>query len=120
MRRNMSNNPDFIGTGPGVVYLIARDDGLFKIGHSHKFKKRFMGIKYENRGHTLQLIHVMFAENRKEIEAFWHGYFADKRVWREWFSLDDADVVLFRACWGTRVRDLEQTIKELKEGRGQR
>lgn len=112
--KKVCKEPLFTGRGPGIVYLIARDDGLYKIGHSCEFKRRFRGIKYENRGRQLRLVHVMFAECRIEIEAFWHGFFGEKREWREWFRLSDEDVALFRACWGTRVRDLERTIAEFR------
>lgn len=98
-----------------MVYLIARNDGLYKIGHSCQFKKRFSGIKYENRGYKLQLIHVMHADCRKDIESFWHNFFEAKREWREWFRLTDEDVALFCACWGTRVKDLERSINEFRE-----
>lgn len=94
-RRQGYREPTWNGKGEGLVYLVLRNDGLYKIGHTGNFKRRFRLMKYENRDYQLQLVHTMFTRCRINTERYWHTQFGDKRVWREWFRLSQEDVQLF-------------------------
>ena len=80
---------------PGYVYLIAADNGTYKIGVSVDPKRRVkkMGI---NLPYELEVVHTIPTEDMLATEKALHALFADKRVGGEWFELDESDVTLVK------------------------
>lgn len=78
----------------GYVYLI-QFGKEYKIGNANNVERRFRELKtqmpYEGK-----IIHTISTGDPEGIEAYWHQYFADKRLKGEWFALTERDVRYFR------------------------
>jgi hypothetical protein len=78
----------------GYVYLI-QFGKEYKIGNANNVERRFRELKtqmpYEGK-----IIHTILTGDPEGIEAYWHQYFADKRLKGEWFALSPSDVKYFR------------------------
>lgn len=78
----------------GYVYLM-QFGNEYKIGNASNVERRFRELKtqmpYEGK-----IIHTISTGDPEGIEAYWHQYFADKRLKGEWFALSPSDVKYFR------------------------
>jgi len=78
----------------GFVYLI-QFGNEYKIGTSNNVERRFRELKtqmpYEGK-----IIHTIQTGDPKGIEAYWHNFFAEKRLKGEWFLLSEADTKYFK------------------------
>ena len=79
----------------GYVYLIWSSFGLYKIGRTSNVEKRFAKLKYERYPDPLKLIFAMLVQNQFEVEEELHRKFRKKRVYGEWFDLDEYDLWCF-------------------------
>ncbi len=78
----------------GYVYLMKF--GLdYKIGHSKNVQKRLQQLRTQM-PHEGEIIHMITTGDPEGIEAYWHQYFADRRLKGEWFKLTVADIRYFR------------------------
>ena len=77
--------------GPGYVYLVRADNGLYKIGKAKDVEDRFKTF-----GSTcackLELIHTVYSDKPHDLERRLHNRYAEKRSHGEWFALTDSDV----------------------------
>lgn len=78
----------------GYVYLM-QFGKEYKIGTSNNVERRFRELKtqmpYEGK-----IIHTITTGDPEGIEAYWHGYFSQKRLKGEWFQLSSSDVKYFK------------------------
>ena len=78
----------------GYVYLM-QFGTEYKIGTSSNVDRRFRELKtqmpYEGK-----VIHTIETGDPEGIEAYWHGYFSEKRLKGEWFKLSASDVKYFK------------------------
>lgn len=81
---------------PGYVYVIRRADGLIKIGQTGHLKDRIKAIR-TNSQQTVDLLHVVFCQDRVTIESYLHRIFAEKHIDGEWFELDEHDLAVIMA-----------------------
>jgi hypothetical protein len=67
----------------------------YKIGNADNVERRFRELKtqmpYEGK-----IIHTIETGDPEGIEAYWHGYFAGKRLKGEWFALTASDIKYFK------------------------
>lgn len=87
---------------PGKVYVVlSRKSGLYKIGFtSQTLKKRVQKIVRDDELAGPQLVDILTIPTKYpyHLEQALHRRFADRRVVREWFALEDGDLdYLFRA-----------------------
>jgi predicted GIY-YIG superfamily endonuclease len=75
---------------PGYVYLMQRADGLYKIGHSRKPRRRVWAIRYQAR-QKVWLVTQLPVCNALGVERAMQIHHAAKRVSGEWFALTRAD-----------------------------
>ncbi len=75
---------------PGVYFLKA-DNGVVKIGRSANPQSRVNELKTSSPV-ALVLIFVYETVAMKEDEAFFHRFFANRRVRGEWFALSDEEI----------------------------
>jgi hypothetical protein len=78
----------------GYVYLL-KFGNEHKIGTSNNVERRFSQIRTQM-PHEGKIIHTIETGDPEGIEAYWHGYFADKRLRGEWFQLTPDDVRYFK------------------------
>ena len=78
----------------GYVYLIQFGEE-YKIGTSNNVERRFRELKtqmpYEGK-----IVHTIVTGDPEGIEAYWHQYYAEKRLKGEWFKLSKSDVQYFK------------------------
>ncbi len=78
----------------GYVYLM-QFGSEYKIGTSNNVERRFRELKtqmpYEGK-----IIHTIATGDPEGIEAYWHGFFAGRRLKGEWFSLSKSDIAYFK------------------------
>lgn len=77
--------------GEGFVYLVYGESGLYKIGCTARLNNRVKQIGYET-AQSVQLIHVIPAEDMLTCEKYLHDLYAPFRIRGEWFSLSPAQV----------------------------
>lgn len=78
---------------PGYVYVVkCSATGMFKIGLSSKIEARIGTIK--NANPFAELHKKYWVGDMSYVESMLHKRFADKRVNREWFTLDENDIAL--------------------------
>jgi hypothetical protein len=94
-------------TDKGYIYFIVirqEQSCLVKIGKGLERKRAYAhSIPYEAEYFFLP------TSNRHISEAWWHRYFLSKRIKREWFDLNDEDLLFIK----TRIE--EETKEEGKE-----
>lgn len=75
----------------GFVYLIARSDGLVKIGYSADPLARLSSLQV---AHTepLRLLAMIPRANPRKTEGELHETFADCNIGGEWFRLSELDL----------------------------
>lgn len=77
------------------VYIIAAENGLFKIGKTTNIDNRLQQIKSAN---PIQCFLVGLIEakddNLDKLERLLHKMFKDKRIRGEWFALSKNDLLL--------------------------
>lgn len=80
----------------GYIYLIkSKSSGLFKIGKTKDIISRVSQIKTSDPSCEIVYVHSEISNyNKKEKEI--HRLFSCKRVVREWFNLDDNDILTFK------------------------
>ena len=72
------------------LYLIKCDE-FYKIGIAWDVESRLNSLQCGN-PYELELVWAVKAIDAKNAEKLLHEDFKDKRVFREWFVLNDADV----------------------------
>jgi len=82
-------------TMAGYVYLLKSGES-YKIGHARNVTNRMLQIK-PAMPHEVVLVDSIYTEDRYELEASMHEFFADKRLNGEWFNLSDSDVEMFKS-----------------------
>lgn len=92
-----SEKPELQETQAGetsYVYLM-QFGKEYKIGNANSVERRFRELKtqmpYEGK-----IIHTIETGDPEGIEAYWHQYFADRRLKGEWFALTAADIKYFK------------------------
>jgi len=97
----------------GFVYIGCDKSGLFKIGISNNYKKRFGQLKTGNP--FFNFMAVFSSENPSEIETEIHNKFSEKRFWGEWFSLDADDIKSILDDYTNSVFSVEEIQKSMDE-----
>lgn len=88
----LSRIPETPLPGCSGVYLIARQDGLVKIGYTKQMRTRLRQLRREH-GENLRLIHFIYCDGRRtDAELDLHKRFARKHRGGEWFELTDYDL----------------------------
>ncbi len=78
------------------VYLVHDGTGAFKIGRTNDLKRRIWDQMQPAYPRKLELIYSIITDKAKELEAYWHERFRDKRMNGEWFALTEEDIRLFK------------------------
>ncbi len=68
------------------LYII-ENNGLYKIGYSSNWKKRYQN--YKTHLGSVNLIYLTKQDNCFDLENYLHSLFSDKRTYGEWFDLND-------------------------------
>ena len=76
---------------PGHIYLMASDDGYYKIGISDNPAARRAQLATAS-PHAIRIIHSVTSTNARKTERELHHAYADKRCAGEWFRLTAEDV----------------------------
>ena len=81
---------------PGKVYLVRNPvNRLIKIGRTWtSLDQRIRALRAAAKVSHLDLVHVIDTRNTYKLERQLHHLFAVKRVFGEWFQLDDNDIEL--------------------------
>lgn len=79
----------------GVVYFIKGDNGLVKIGRTTNLEKRQQTIQYNDKIKT-ELINYVSTFDTPTVEKTFHKIYENKRVYGEWFELDDTDIDMIK------------------------
>lgn len=95
----------------GQLYIGYDKSGLYKIGVTYDYKKRFKAFRTGNP--TFGFLFVFSVENPYAIEEELHKKFYEQRVEGEWFQLDGHDMkYICDRCMGTNSR---HTVAELEQ-----
>ncbi len=78
----------------GYVYLLRAHSGEYKIGRSRDVRARLRGLA-TSAPFELELIHEIPADDCASAERALHTQFSNKKIKREWFQLDENDVIYF-------------------------
>ena len=96
-RRNLINGSYFGEFQRGIwTYVEDKDRKEYKIGISHNPKARISTIRTSRPTCFLFLLH------KCNIESMLHNIYADKRLYNEWFRLDEEDLVDLVCNYGFR------------------
>ena len=77
---------------PGNVYILEGDFGWYKIGSSKNLKSRVKQIGREMT-FNVKLYYTVETNNMHDLEMHLHKYYKEKRIWNEWFRLDENDLM---------------------------
>lgn len=77
----------------GFVYIVVREDGLYKIGMARNVARRLTSLGAAAR---IELVHQFPCKNRWRSEREMHMIFAGKRKHGEWFALTPEDIEAIR------------------------
>lgn len=95
----------------GYVYLITNDYCHYKIGITTKtIEKRIKQLQTGN-SEKIFIVKHYYTEHHRQLEAWLHRKFNDKRLEGEWFELDDSIILDFENI----CKSIESTIHLLKE-----
>jgi hypothetical protein len=86
------------------VYVIKCNE-YYKIGHSINFAHRLDNFRNAN-PYPIEVVLFLVTDYYREIEGQIHQLLDEKRVYREWFLLENKDIL-------TIVKFLEDTWKKL-------
>lgn len=75
---------------PGYVYFV-QCNNVVKIGMAKDLNNR-VKVYGVNSPFKTKLLHYIKTENKKELEAFFHETFSNKRTDGEWFELTKQDI----------------------------
>ena len=92
----------------GFVYLIADNEGRYKIG-STRAKKVDKRLKQLQTGNASELCikETFETEHPFKLEKMLHNHFENKRLSGEWFELSEADTKAFRGICEEKIRVIE-------------
>lgn len=82
----------------GFVYFVGRI-GEIKIGMAHNVYAR-VGELARGLSFLPTIHHMIHTENMKKLEAQFHKYYKDKRVYYEWFNLSESDIEYIKTLSG--------------------
>lgn len=97
-----------------VYFIRNKENGLVKIGSTGKFRKREKQISaiYKSYGNKIDILEPALiiktgGIDPKYVEFNLHRVFSGKRMYGEWFSLDDKDFenVIYNYTTGTKIED---------------
>lgn len=90
LRKSISKDRESIIPEVGFVYLMF-DGSIFKIGKALDILSRKKQLERQL-GKSLEILHAIYSTDYTRAEAEMHYRFASKRVFGEWFELDEKDV----------------------------
>jgi Meiotically Up-regulated Gene 113 (MUG113) protein len=100
----------------GYVYLVRAHSGEYKIGRSKDVSARLRNLATST-PFEFELIHKISADDCGLAERTLHARFSEKKIRREWFQLDQRDVVDFSQLAefsnGEFVKRPAQKVKKL-------
>jgi DNA-binding Xre family transcriptional regulator len=87
---------DYKDNRNGIVYFLAADNGLIKIGRTANFLQRQKTIEMTDKVKT-ELINYIATFDTPELELTFHKLFSEKRIKGEWFDLNESDLKLIKS-----------------------
>ena len=72
------------------VYIVS-GRGLFKIGRTASLERRLVNLRSVN-DFPITMVHIIYSMRHDQLEHALHSMFAGKRIYGEWFDLNDSDV----------------------------
>ena len=76
---------------PGYVYIFRGDNGLHKIGSTKHITRRMWEVSHYT-GVKLELFFCVKTNDMNFLEKKLHKHFKDKRVYNEWFYLEEGEL----------------------------
>lgn len=105
----------------GYVYII-KSNGLYKIGRATNLDGRLAQLR--TAAPFLQEIHTIRSREFRELEAWLHWHFRDKRIAGEWFTLNGDDLEFIKSVDGhgsqltsTKLQMFCEKVKSFKKTR---
>ena len=83
-------------TIPGYIYLIASEQGEYKIGRTRNVRDRYKMIRI-HLPFPVSIVHIIKSDDYIKAEIALHARYAAKRLNGEWFRLSEEDVAQFKA-----------------------
>ncbi len=104
----------------GRVYLATSGNGLIKIGMTtQEVKKRLASAKTWNPD-ALVIVFAALVNDASTLEDFLHSEFDAKRVFREWFDLNEKDIGVCKAIIRSHAIAISTPLFDWKDNRNGR
>jgi hypothetical protein len=97
------------------VYIIKCNE-YYKIGHSVNFAQRLDNFKNAN-PYPIEVVMFLITDYYREMEGQIHQLLDEKRVYREWFLLDDKDILYIVKFLERLWKQLLKQQKRLQKGK---